>query len=88
MKQGGMGALLLNPVYQSDEGEDGTFWGFVITVIDWDRFISELKLEKLSEASFYYKIVNKDERTGEHIVLRKQRKAFKRLPDIRVQYSK
>ena len=56
LKQGGMGALLLNPVYQSDEGKDGTFWGFVITVIDWDRFISELKLEKLSEASFYYKI--------------------------------
>ena len=69
LKQGGMGALLLNPVYQSDEGEDGTFWGFVITVIDWDRFISELKLEKLSEASFYYKIWTKDERTGEHIVL-------------------
>ena len=69
MKQGGMGALLLNPVYQSDEGEDGTFWGFVITVIDWDRFISELKLEKLSEASFYYKIWTKDKSTGEHIVL-------------------
>ena len=69
LKQGGMGALLLNPVYQSDEGEDGTFWGFVITVIDWDRFISELKLEKLSEASFYYKIWTKDKSTGEHIVL-------------------
>ena len=69
LKQGGMGALLLNPVYQSDEGEDGTFWGFVITVIDWDRFISELKLEKLSEASFYYKIWTKDDSTGEQVVL-------------------
>lgn len=42
LRQGGMGALLFNPVYQSDEGEDGTFWGFVITVIDWDRFVSQL----------------------------------------------
>lgn len=59
LRQGGMGALLLNPVYQSDEGEDGTFLGFVITVIDWDRFISELKLEKLSEASLRQRAVKK-----------------------------
>ena len=69
LKQGGMGALLLNPVYQPDDGEDSTFWGFVITVIDWDRFVSELKLEKLSEASFYYKIWKKDKSTGEQVVL-------------------
>ena len=42
----------------------------MITVIDWDRFISELKLEKLSEASFYYKNLEKKiKSTGEHIVL-------------------
>lgn len=69
LKQGGMGALLFNPVYQPADGEDSTFWGFVITVIDWDRFISELKLEKLSEASFYYKIWTKDDSTGEQVVL-------------------
>ena len=69
LRQGGMGALLFNPVYQPADGEDSTFWGFVITVIDWDRFISELKLEKLSEASFYYKIWTKDDSTGEQVVL-------------------
>ena len=73
LKQGGMGALLLNPVYQPDDGEDSKFWGFVITVIDWDRFVSELKLEKLSEASFYYKIWTKDKSTGEQIVLAKNK---------------
>ena len=73
LRQGGMGALLFNPVYQIADGEDGTFWGFVITVIDWDRFISELKLEKLSEASFYYKIWTKDNSTGEQIVLAKNK---------------
>ena len=69
LRQGGMGALLFNPVYQPTDGEDSIFWGFVITVIDWDRFISELKLEKLSEASFYYKIWTKDDSTGEQVVL-------------------
>ena len=69
LRQGGMGALLFNPVYQPADGENSIFWGFVITVIDWDRFISELKLEKLSEASFYYKIWTKDDSTGEQVVL-------------------
>ena len=50
LRQGGMGALLFNPVYQPADGENSIFWGFVITVIDWDRFVNELKLEKLSES--------------------------------------
>ena len=69
LRQGGMGALLFNPVYQPADGENSIFWGFVITVIDWDRFVNELKLEKLSEASFYYKIWTKDDSTGEQVVL-------------------
>ena len=38
-KQGGTGALLFNPVYQDNNSDDGGFWGFVILVIDWNRFI-------------------------------------------------
>ena len=39
LKQGGMGALLFNPVYQMDDKGEESFWGFVVLVIDWDRFI-------------------------------------------------
>lgn len=46
LRQGGMGALLFNPVYQPADGEESIFWGFVITVIDWDRFVSEASLRQ------------------------------------------
>ena len=45
LKQGGTGALLFNPVYQDNNSDDGGFWGFVILVIDWNRFIGEINLD-------------------------------------------
>lgn len=39
LKQGGTGALLFNPVYQKDASGNENFWGFVVLVIDWNRFI-------------------------------------------------
>ena len=41
LKQGGYGALLFDPVYQTDASGNRTFWGFVIMVIDWDEFIDK-----------------------------------------------
>ena len=70
LKQGGTGALLLNPVYHTDDGNN-KFWGFVILVIDWDNFIEEIGIDKLSEASYCYEIWTKDNKTGDRIILAK-----------------
>lgn len=56
LKQGGTGALLFNPVYQDNNSDKGEFWGFVILVIDWNRFIDEINLDYLSDADFCYRI--------------------------------
>ena len=69
LKQGGTGALLLHPVYKSDSIDNDSFWGFVIMVIDWDKFIDEIGVDRLSEASYCYEIWTTDETTGNRFVL-------------------
>ena len=69
LKQGGTGALLFHPVYQNNIIGNDTFWGFVIIVIDWDKFIDEIGMERLSEASYCYEIWTNDENTDDRIVL-------------------
>ena len=68
LKQGGTGALLFNPVYQDNNSEQDEFWGFVILVIDWDRFIGEINLDYLSDADFCYRIWTYD-RSSDKIIL-------------------
>ena len=75
-----IGGMHCFKAYQSDEGEDGTFWGFVITVIDWDRF-TVTKLGVV-ESHFYYKIWTKDKSTGEHIVLAQNKEKLQRLSTL------
>ena len=69
LKQGGTGALLFNPVYQDNNSEQGEFWGFVILVIDWDRFIEEINLDYLSDADFCYRIWTYDRDSSDRIIL-------------------
>ena len=69
LKQGGTGALLFNPVYQDNNSEQGEFWGFVILVIDWDRFIREINLDYLSDADFCYRIWTYDRGSRDKIIL-------------------
>ena len=69
LKQGGTGALLLNPVYQDNNSEQDEFWGFVILVIDWDRFIEEINLDYLSDADFCYRIWTYDRGSSDKIIL-------------------
>ena len=69
LKQGGTGALLFNPVYQDNNSEQGEFWGFVILVIDWDRFIGEINLDYLSVADFCYRIWTYDRGSSDKIIL-------------------
>ncbi len=69
LKQGGKGALLFNPVYEDNNSEHGEFWGFVILVIDWDRFIDEINLDYLSNADFCYRIWSYDRGSRDKIIL-------------------
>lgn len=67
--QGGTGALLFDPVYIEKENGTRTFWGFSILVIDWEKFIREMELDKLEEAGYNYQIWKKSYTTGEKIIL-------------------
>ena len=69
LRQGGTGALLLNPVYQMNTAEQREFWGFIVLVIDWDKFVAKMGLDRLSEADYCYRIWNEDSVTGEPNVL-------------------
>ena len=69
LKQGGTGALLFKPVYRTDDSGESSFWGFVLQVIDWNRFMSDINLKSLSEADFSYKIWSYDRSSGDKVIL-------------------
>ena len=69
LKQGGTGALLFKPVYRTDDSGKSSFWGFVLQVIDWDRFMSDINLKSLSEADFCYKIWSYDRSSEDKVIL-------------------
>lgn len=69
LKQGGIGALLFNPVYQKDASGNENFWGFVVLVIDWNRFIDQIGLDKLNDASYNYEIWKSDGDLSNRFVL-------------------
>ena len=69
LKQRGTGALLFKPVYRTDDSGESSFWGFVLQVIDWDRFMSDINLKSLSEADFSYKIWSYDRSSGDKVIL-------------------
>ncbi len=69
LKQGGTGALLFNPVYQKDASGNENFWGFVVLVIDWNRFIDQIGLDKLNDASYNYEIWKSDGDLSNRFVL-------------------
>lgn len=64
LKQGGTGALLFNPVYQRNAAGQQEFWGFIVLVIDWDKFVANMGLGRLSEADYCYRIWKEDSVTG------------------------
>ena len=71
LKQGGKGALLFNPVYQKDASGNENFWDFVALIIDWDRFIEQIGLDKLNDASYSYEIWKNEGNTSNRVVLAK-----------------
>lgn len=72
--QGGTGSLLFDPIYRTDENGKKEFWGFSILVMNWEKFMKEIELEKLEEAGYYYQIWKKDLYNGEKIVIAESKK--------------
>lgn len=71
LAQGGMGALLFDPIYTV--GADGSrhFWGFSILVIDWNKFLEEIGLHRLSDADFVYQLRKGEESYSDYTVIAK-----------------
>ena len=69
LKQGGTGSLLFQPIYTKDENGEKSFWGFSILVINWEKFMDGIELNKLEEAGYHYQIWKKDWNTDEKIII-------------------
>lgn len=67
LQQGGIGALLFDPIYTTDANGDQTFWGFSILVLDWESFLNEIELDTLEKAGYIYEIWKISPATGEHV---------------------
>lgn len=69
LTQGGIGSLLFDPIYVTDNNGEKTFWGFSIIVLNWDKFIDEIQLDTLESESYHYEIWKKSMSTGERITI-------------------
>ena len=67
--QGGTGVLLFDPVYQTDAQGNEKFWGFSILVMDWEKFIDKMELDKLEDAGYHYQIWKRGNRDDEQVVI-------------------
>lgn len=69
LNQGGLGALLFEPIYVKDTPAHKKFWGFSILVLDWEKFTEEMELDKLDDASYCYQIWKKDGSTQKKTII-------------------
>ena len=67
LQQGGIGALLFDPIYTTDDNGNQSFWGFSILVLDWESFLGEIELDTLEDAGYAYEIWKTSPSTGEHV---------------------
>lgn len=69
LAQGGMGVLLLDPIYIGGESGWENFWGFSVLVLNWDAFLKKVELENMEESGYHYLIWHKSLSTGERVVI-------------------
>ena len=69
LTQGGMGALLLDPIYVTDERGTERFWGFSLLVLNWDAFLKEVHLEKMEYSGYHYQLWHTSPSTGEKVII-------------------
>lgn len=62
--QGGVGALLFDPIFKYNNKGEYRFWGFAVVVIDWEAFVKEVNLEHLEKSGYHYSIWHRDPYTG------------------------
>lgn len=62
--QGGVGALLLDPIFKYNNKGEYRFWGFAVVVIDWEAFVKEVNLQHLEKSGYHYSIWHRDPYTG------------------------
>ena len=62
--QGGVGALLLAPIFKHNSKGEYGFWGFAVVVIDWEAFVKEVNLQYLDKSGYHYSIWHCDPYTG------------------------
>ncbi len=74
--QGGTGSLLFNPIYVTNDDKSKVFWGFSILVLNWDKFIDEIQLNKLENAGYEYQIWKKDAHTGKKTIIAQSQSSF------------
>lgn len=78
--QGGTGSLLFDPVYRKNSEGKKEFWGFSILVMNWEKFMKEIELDKLEDAGYYYQIWKKDLYSGEKIIVAESQKSCEVKP--------
>ena len=69
LRQGGMGVLLFDPIYTTDEQGEQSFWGFSVMVLNWENFIEDMELQSLENASYHYQIWRRSMSTGEKVTI-------------------
>ncbi|WP_432628079.1 ATP-binding protein [Brotaphodocola sp.] len=67
--QGGTGVLLFDPIYRDDAQGERQFWGFSILVLNWQRFIDEMELDKLEDTGYHYQIWKQNPTSGQKMVI-------------------
>lgn len=67
--QGGTRVLLFDPIYRADAQGEKQFWGFSILVLNWERFLEEMELDKLEDAGYHYEIWKKNASGGEKNII-------------------
>ena len=62
--QGGVGALLFDPIFKYNSKGEYRFWGFAVVVIDWEAFVKEVNLQHLEKSGYHYSIWHRDPYSG------------------------
>ena len=80
LAQGGTGALLLDPIYVTEESGEERFWGFSVLVLNWDGFLKEVKLENMEQSGYRYQIWHTSLSTGEQVIIAASRETNLKNP--------
>ena len=64
--QGGIGALLLDPIYVTESNGKTNFWGYVVIVLDWNKYLKEVNIEHLESLGYSFDLWHENPYTGAH----------------------